>query len=432
MYRIFLVLCLSVSFAACGASDQTRDARPRAASVAGPGGFAPQPSDERVRTVQVYRTGAESSLPIVALGSGQTLTVQFDMIDGGLGGPVSIYFYHADRFWNRRLMAVEYLRGFNSDTVREYRPSAASRVRYTNYSYAFPNNTIEFTRSGNFIMRVTELGDERAVLFERVFFLTEEIAETDLQIQSGLGTGLGGPLMQPVAQVRPPARFASPVYDFDVCFARDARFDLIRCSGTPDLVGASLFQFYLPRERAFQPTGPRYVLDLSILGAGPQIAGVDFAADPYEIELVPDDARFATAFFDDDLLTGQTIIRGAVRDAPRPATEAEYVNVTFRYVTRDRERVAGRVVLTGSFNGWTIDPAYQMEWDPVQGSYKGTFLLKQGKYSYTYFVEDPAEQERRLRDVDASRPSLYTALVYLNEPAYNTDRLVSVQSVLGQ
>jgi len=431
--RLLLTLLMAAALAACaGPEEGTRPPRSTPAAGAGTSGFTPSRVDDRVRTVQLHRTGRESALPTIALGSGQTLTLAFDLLDDGIGGPVSVYFYHTDRNWNRRLMSVEYLRGFASDDIRTYEPSAGTRIRYTHYTYRFPNPSIDFTRSGNFIVRVTELGDERAVLFERPFFITEETAEVDLSLQTGLGAGLGGPFLQPVARVRPPARFDSPLFDYDVCFARDGRFDLVRCAGQPSLMGAALYQFFLPRERAFGPPPPRYALDLSLIGAGPQIASVDLSASPFRVTLAPDDARFSTAFFDEGLLTGQPLVASVVQDAPDPSRQAEYADVTFRYVPQGREPAAGRVVLTGSFNGWALDPRLAMRWNAEDGVYETTTLVKQGRYTYSYYVEDPQEEERRRRELDLGRPTLYTALVYLRDPALNTDRLLAVNNHVGQ
>ncbi len=430
LHRLALVpvLCLL----ALGGCATTEDAGGDPARRADPVGLRLAPTVEGVETVQLYRTGDEAALPVLGLNSGQTLSLEFDRVGDGIGGPVSVWFYHADRNWQRRLVPAEYLRGFQSDDIRDYEPSAATRVRYTHYEYRFPNAEIAFTRSGNYIVRVTEPGDERAVLFERAFFLTEQTAEVDFQIQSGLGSGLGSGFLQPVARVRPPAEFDSPIHDFDVCFARNGRFERARCAEEPTLLGASLYQFFLPRGTGFTSAGPVYELDLSLLAPGPDIAEVDFAADPYTVVLDQDDAAFGSPLFDRELLAGQTQVASVVRDATEPDVQAEYAAVTFRYVPPQARPVAGRVLLTGSFNGWALDPDFALEWRPSEGLYVGTALLKQGRYVYSYYVEDPAEQERRRRNVEVNQPSLYSAFVYVRDPAYNTDRLLAVNTLVGQ
>lgn len=404
----------------------------RAFRRAAPSTFSVRPDNAQVQTVQLYRTGRETNLPIINFRSGQTLTLEFDLLDDGMGSPVSVFFYHMDRNWEQKLMTVEYLRGFQSDDIRDYEPSAGTRIRYTHYTYQFPNQTIAFTRSGNFLLRVTEPGDERAVLFERPFFISEEIAEVELTVQSGLAAGLGSSLLQPVAQVRPASEYDSPIFEHNVCFARNGRVETYHCSDEFRLLGASYYQFFLPRDRAFGASAPMYDLDLSFLGVGPRIAEIDLGRSPFRVILHSDDARFSSAFFREELLAGQSSVRDAVQTGFRPQVDAEYVETTFTYIPPDRGPLEGRVTLVGSFRGWSVDPTYSLEWYPEDGVYRGTFYIKQGRHVYSYHVEDPEELERRARATEAGMATLYTSFVYLYDPTYDTDRLVGVRNVFGQ
>lgn len=420
-----LCLPLLLLVAGCATSEEGRLAEPDAgrSEVAG---YALARTAETVRTVQLYRSGDEGSLPVVGLGSGQTLTLEFDLL-ADYGEPFTVYFYHADRAWQRDLLPVEYLRSFVSDDLRDYEPSLGTEVRYVHYAYDFPNANIQFLRSGNYVLRVTEPGDERAILFERAFFLTEQTAEVDFAVQSGLGS-----TFQPVARLRPPGDFNSPIYDYNVCFARNGRFELARCAAEPTLAGGSLFEFLLPRPAAFTPEGPLYELDLGFLQAGLKVVAVDLQTSPYTVTLDADFARFGSDLFE-DALTGQTLVSSVVQDATGAADiGAEYVEVQFAYVPQDEKEVAGPVILTGSFNDWAIDPANTLVWNPEMKRYEGSLLLKQGRYIYKYYVDDPAERERIARTVNLGQPNLYTALVYLYDPQFNTDRLLSVSNVLGR
>lgn len=428
--RLLACALAAALLAGCAGSEEAaRRPAPRGGSALT--GFSLARAAENVRTVQLYRTGDESSLPLIALEAGETLTLEFDVLES-FGEPLSVYFYHADRNWRRDLMPVEFLATFQSDDLLDYTPSVATEVAYAHYAYTFPNANIEFLRSGNYVVRVTEAGDERAVLLERPFFVSEQRGEVELAVQDVLGTGIGGSFFQPVARIRPPSGIDSPIYDYNVCFARNARFDLSRCSAEPTLFGASLFQFHLPEEAAFRPEGPLYELDLTLLQAGPQVVSVDYRTSPYTVLLQPDHARFGGDILAEAALSGQPVI-GQVLDAgAEPEVRAQYVEARFAFVPQEERPAAGPVILTGSFNGWQIDPAYELSWDAEAGRYEGAFLLKQGLYTYSYYVDDPAERERLRRTVQIGQPNLYTALVYLYDPTHDTDRLLTVRNILGQ
>lgn len=381
---------------------------------------------EDVKTIQIHQSGDETSLPIVVLNSGQTLTLQFDVLDEGIGRPLSVYFYHADRTWRRDLIPSEYLRSFLSDDIRDYRTSSATEVRYVHYQYDFPNTNIDFLISGNYIVRVTERGDESAVLFERAFFINEDAAQLQFSFQSGFSQN--GSVLQPVVQFRPgPTLQDAPVFDYTVCFSRNGRFALLRCAPEPTLVELALYQFYLPRESAFEASEPLFEVDLGQLQVGAQIASVDRSVSPYRATLDFDYARFGSEYVA-GALTGQPIIASAFLDVGEATTQAEYVETTFRFVPDGDGPERGPVIVSGSFNDWQIDPANTMTWNAETSRYEVTLLLKQGRYLYRYYIDDPA----RARPVRDFQPSLYTAFVYLNDPFRQTDRLVETRSAFAE
>jgi hypothetical protein len=420
-------LCaLPLLLAACAATEET--ANGGVVDAAGPSGgrLALSTTDARVKTVQLYRTGDETSLPIVSLRSGETLTLAFDLLDEGTGRPLSVYFYHADRTWRRDLLPSEFLRAFLSDDIHDYEPSSATEVDYVHYNYEFPNANIAFVLSGNFVVRVTEQGQEGEVLLERAFFVSEEAAEVEMAFQTGFSGG--STVVQPVVQLRPgPALSDAQPFDYAVCFARNGRFERARCTQEPSLLDLALFQFYLPRHQAFPAERPFYEVNLGPLQVGPQVANIDYATDPFTVFLDLDYARFGSEI-NRAALTGQPVIRTAYGGGGRPDTQAEYVTAQFRYVPEGEEQAPGPVLLTGAFNDWQLDPALALTWNPGAARYEGAVLLKQGLYLYQYLVDDPAAEPEAL----LLQPALYTALVYLHDPIRITDRLVAVRSAVGQ
>ena len=384
-------------------------------------------ADQDVRTVQLYPTGQEGELPFIELGGERTLALEFDLISAR-GRPLSAYFYHADRIWRRDLSPGEYLESFQHDNVSDYSISSGTQVPYIHYEYEFPNDAIQFLISGNYIVRVTEQGDEEAVLFERAFFVTEQSAALEF-VTDMVIAGDGYPSTQPIAFLQPPSGIQGNVFDYNVCFVRNGRFDMARCSDRPSLMNQPELQFYLEPEYSFEPEGAPYFLDLSNLRSSVSIAASDFVQSPYRIDLEPDYARFGGTGFS-RLLTGQTVVSGAVQMADADI-RAEYVLTRFSYVPPDERRIGGEVILTGSFNDWRYDPANQATWVPEEGRYEVDVLIKQGQYEYRYLTRD----RRTVRSLRGNMPrseNQYAAMVYYDDVSLSTDRLIAVRQTLSQ
>ena len=435
--------------------------RPRPDALAGPN---LAPTADPVQAVQLYRAtdeeaeqvrpgsaAIEARLPILQLrrASASTpgptsdeerttprLRLEFDLL-GANGRPLSIFFYHADRTWRRDLIPAQYLETFLSDDLLRYTPSRTTNVPYVHYEYAFPNESIGFRVSGNYVLRVTEQGREDEVLFERAFFVTEQAVPLELSFDAVLTGGRGFSSVQPAAFFRPPAQVVGSPFDYDVCFVRNGRVERARCSDRPSLNQQPTLIFQLQPEAAFGPLPADYFLDLGALQISNQIAQVDLAADPYEVVLEPDYARFGgevnVPFVDGEplLLNGQPIIAGAVRDVADPDVAAQYARVRFQYVPPEEEPLGGEVLVTGAFNNWQYDPANALRWVPERGRYEGDVLLKQGQYEYRYATTD-REAYRALASALPRRDNLYTALVYYSDIGLGSDRLLAVQESVGR
>lgn len=422
-----LVGCAGTDTAADGGEEAPEETRPVAPSgdpnvITAP--VAPAPAN--VKTVQLYRSGDESSLPIIGLGSGETLTLEFDLVRTR-GRSFSVYFYHADRRWRYDLQPAQYMRSFARDDLIDYTSSRGTRVSYTHYSYRYPNDDIRFTESGNYVVRVAEQGSEGEVLFERAFFVSEQAVEPALDVEA-FRIGAGGRLA-PRPSVRFPASnlLQNHPFDVNVCFMRNGHVGEIRCASDPTLIEASFYQFRLPLQESFSVESATRVLDLSALQESSQIVGVDFQTTPIAVTLARDYARF-TGPDRGKLLTGRTLVESVVRNTFDPDTQGEYVQVRFGYVPVSEERLDGSLMVTGSFNGWQFEQENRLSWLEGEGTYEGTVLVKQGMHEYRYY----GTGEPVYRDRSSLQENLYTALVYYHDPTLDTDRLIAVSNAVGR
>ena len=426
-FRQLLGLYLCVALiglpAGCKSSEQTEDAAPSAPpsqQSTRPDLATPSPS---VRTVQLYRGDDEQRLPVVTLGEGSPLTLEFDLMKEQ-GRPLSISFEHADRTWRRDLSASRTLESYQNDRLLDYRPSRGTDVSYVHYRYRFPNDEIRFRISGNYILRVTERGRPDSVLFEHPFFVAERRGELQLGAESVPVPGQQAPSLRPKARFSPPSDLQGDPMGHAVCFVRNGRLADTRCEDRPLLVRQPELEFEVERDRAYAPATAGYGLDLSTLRATNRIARVDRTASPIQVLLEPDYARFEESAVGPDG-NGQTVVRGALSSRADPALTAEYVKTSFAFVPSNERPYGSRLVVAGSFSGMNPDRGAQMEWNEVRGRYEGTVLLKQGQHQYFYSTSDPA-LTKQIQRTERRITGTYTAFVYYQDPQYNTDRLLRV------
>ena len=420
MRHVWIVLFLAV-VVACSAPSEVR--RPSAPPVPPAPEF--HPGVDEVRSIQLYAE-QERNLPVYRLRSGVPLTLEFDILNWN-PRPLSVYFYHADRVWRRDLTPGEYLEAFDRDNLFDYELSRATLVQYSHYRYRFPNAAIAFRLSVNYVLRVTEQGKEAEVLFERPFFVTEDVAGTQMHLDLLMTGRLALPAVQPHLLVLPPAEVGASLFDLSVCFFQGGHILTPRCIQRPSISGQSELLYYLDPEDAYGVRVGDYYLDLRQLLPRDDIEHVDRASTPYVVHLQPDYARFP----DNDwgpLQTGQSVISG--RDGVAD-TQAEYVHVVFHFVPPDGKPLPGGLYVTGSFNGWRVDLGSAMTWQSDAGQYESRHLIKQGVYEYRYTSPDPEVQ--RALQVRLLRPDqLYTGLVYFRDTSLGTDRILAVSQVFSK
>jgi len=383
-----------------------------------------EPPASSISTIQLYRDPDEASLPLIVVGTDQALVLEFDLI-GKDGRPLRIGFKHFNRRWvDDYLQPVEYMAGRIEDEVINYRRSLASRSNYAHYTYSFPNASIQFKRSGNYLLTVSDpaTGD---VTLQAPFLVSEESSDLAYELRATPIPGASGLWSQPVVYIDPGDQFGRDLFDWGACFVKNTRFDLARCSSRPSLFEAPYASFSLEPRDSFEPDPDFHIVDLSELRRGVDIDDVTYESTPIEVALVPDQADLGGT--EVSFQNGQSTVSGSVIDVGNPDVEAEYVHATFRYIPYRSQQADGDVLVTGSFNRWVLDAANRLVWNEAEGLYEGAILIKQGVHAYQYHISGP-----RPSSSGAFAPeSSYTALLYYFDPVIHVDRLIAVRSKIA-
>lgn len=377
-----------------------------------------------IKTVQLHPAGSEIGIPVIRTDQRTSLRLAFDLMEPQ-GRPLSIYFYHADQTWRRDLVPTEYMARFQRDNILEYRPSSSTLVRYTHYEYAFPNDAIDFTISGNYVLRVTEQGMEDEVLFERPFYVSEQSVPVDMRLDDVLLIGSQWQATQPFVTFQPDSENTN-AFDYTVCFTQNRNFDAPRCAENPSLANSPGVAFQLERDEAFLPETAPFYLNLGVIQPGGRIERTRQSQTPWQVWIEPDYANFPGTL-PAPFLNGHSVIEEGVPGVGDPAREAEYVSTHFRFVPLGETPMRGGVAIAGSFSGWQSGAG--MTWNAADRWYEQTVLIKQGEHEYSYRFSDPAH----LRALSEGQPRLrnqFTSFIYFNDVRRQTDRLVAVVNVL--
>lgn len=424
-----IVGLLVISGGGCVSSEQTEASKEQdsAESVESSVHQVPALAEQSssVRTVQLYRGEDERSLPVISLGGSEALRMEFDLM-ADKGRPLSVYFYHADRNWTRDLSSSQFLESYHNDNLLDYQRSQGTEIPYVHYVYQFPNRDIRFRLSGNYIVRVTEKGRQDSVLFERAFFISEEVGSLKMQSRIIQVPGQFGGAVRPATRYSPPRTLTGDPFGYTTCFVRNGRLSDTRCQDRPLLVQQPDLEFELDRDRAFAPVTADYRVDLGNLRSAEDIVGTDLTVSPFRVRLEPDYAQFSGRDVTTSL-NGQIVVREAVIGRANPALTAEYVEVTFSFVPPNERPFSEPLVVAGSFSGMDPERGVQMTWVPTRSQYEGSILLKQGKYQYFYSSSDPRFQET-VRRSQSRYQSTFTTLVYYDDPGKGTDRLLRMGS----
>ncbi|MDQ3278445.1 MAG: DUF5103 domain-containing protein, partial [Bacteroidota bacterium] len=104
-----------------------------------------------VKSIKLFRSGDQTSFPVIQLNSSDLLQLEFDDLDVR----VKNYYYsfqlcNAD--WTPSMLtSFDYIRGFQSQRIATYRNSSLATVSYVHYQATVPDRNSAPSRAGNYL-----------------------------------------------------------------------------------------------------------------------------------------------------------------------------------------------------------------------------------------------------------------------------------------
>lgn len=387
-----------------------------------------------VKTVLLYRSGAEHDFPVLVLGQRGSLVLEFDIL-GAEAEDLRWRVMHCDRNWNRDEMEdYECVSGFAEGRVEEYDFSFTTRRDYVHYRLTLGGQYMEFTQSGNYVAEVrTEEGDE--LLLRRRFCVSEQSAAVAATVDRAYD-GVELERRQEVDVRVEGITGGEPVRPewTEVWVQQNGRTDNARWLTFSGYDGGALCYRHR-RENVFYGGNTFRYFDCSNLWSPMYnvVRTEEYGGEVFVL-LRPEEDRSRKHYLSETTLNGGMKVN--VWDRSQTALEAEYAWVNFS-LPMAQPMLEGSVYIVGELTGWRMDSASRMDYDAEHRAYSKRLLLKQGYYAYQLLVAGGKYDELTGRSLTAplegdhrETPNRYTVFVYRHSPTDRGDRLLAVTRVM--
>lgn len=346
--------------------------------------------DPSIKTVLLYNTAVEQSLPILKLNSSEKLLLSFDDLSIDLKD-FSYTIEHCTSDWkSSRLVQSEYIDGFYDNPLNTYRFSFNTRQPYTHYELNLPNDNMSILLSGNYIVKVYRSGNSESLALTRRFIVIDtKVSINALIDRSSVVNDRTKKQKINVSIDHPEIRIDNPFNDIKVVVMQNGRWDNAKFNTSPtfirlnqlvyDHVDANVFDG-LNEFRKFDTRSMRFLSERM------ERIETDTANVVY---LQDDPVRQYDRFVTDIDMNGNFFIRN--REGRQPELDADYVYVNFA-LDYGTQNPYGNFYVLGKMNDWQANEKSKMKYNFSTRRYEAALFLKQGIYNYTYaFVAKDAQ-----------------------------------------
>ena len=374
---------------------------------------------ENVRSLQVMVNDDPLAPPIIDMGKGQQLTIEFDEMSHDYHR-FTYHIQHCNADWTETegLFESDFLSGFNDQPIEDYENSFNTTQLYTHYRLTLPNSETRLHLSGNYRVTIYEDDDKEEPLLQAEFCMAEA---TGMSIMAEVSGNTDIDFNQEHQQLSYQVsygknRVVDPLREIHTVVMQNRRQDNRVVDLEPNIQHANGIGFTHRKELIF-PAGNEFrkfeILDVQKPGLN-----VDNMRwyEPFYHATLYADRPIRNYEYDEDQ-NGGFVMRN---DDGNDDTESEYIWVHFTLIPRDFKAYDGNdVYVWGQWSNGFPDPACRMTWNEETKAYEAAVYLKQGYYNYMYLLDNGENVDRNSHETENE----YIILVYHRPQGGRYDRL---------
>lgn len=426
--RFLSLLCL-IYLAACYGCTSLQSSENDRNRSSGPENLFNIPSqivaDSSIHSIQFHRSGNSSSAPILNLDSNNQLLLQFEQLSiESREFQVSLTHHNPD--WSRSgLPPEQFMDGFYNLTLNSGEVSQNSRPTYRQYSFSFPTEQFQITKSGNYLLKIEDR-DTGYVVLTLPFFVSENAGSITSKVEELSRQNLRR-IQRPVSQFSLPDFVEQPQFDLEFYFAQNRFWGRAKKADELDFSAPDHVQFELGTQDAFIGDYEFRTLSLNDLSQ----------RDNEVVEAFPNEIPPRLILRDDAEGFGASgpinLARLGPFGNPDMSLRAGYANVVFRFDMESSLDSAESVHLLGDFNNWSLNSSNELRLDQQTGRWETNQIIKKGIYKYKNVLFDGAEIKDLYFDENfANNRQQYHAFVYMRDSKNFYYRLLQVQTFFSE
>ncbi len=387
---------------------------------------------KNIRTTQLIRTGDQLAYPVISLGSSGSMQLDFDDLDGDVK-----YYYFTFEMRNADWSPVQtgffdYVKGFTSQRITNYRFSSLILSRYTHYQVKFPDQNMVPTRSGNFVLKVFLDGDTSRLAFTKRFLVVEPGISVAAQIVQPFSQQYFNKSQKIQLVLNSGALNVSyPQQQVKVVILQNYRWDNCIHNIIPSIVRGNNYE-YNSESDCVMPAGKewRWLNLRSFRLLSDRVRRQENTNTAYELFVVPDGPRPSQRYYFYTDYNGRYFLDNT--DNMNPYWNGDYATIHFTFVPPENIPYTNEeLYLFGEITNYGKEDNARMQWNDEKKLYETTLYLKQGYYDYAYALLNPYDKQPKF-DLAMTEGNTweteneYLVLAYYRELGGRFDRLMGM------
>ncbi|MBN2611677.1 MAG: DUF5103 domain-containing protein [Bacteroidales bacterium] len=381
---------------------------------------------KNIKSVLFYKKGWELSDPVIELNNRETLQLSFDEL-GDIPQTYQYTIIHCNSGWEPSgLLDHEYIQGFSTGQLKDYKYSFNTTREYIHYMLDFPNEDMAPKLSGNYILRIFKDFDQENKVLERRFYVVEPAVEVSASAKRPSNIELrdiGQKIDFTISYEG--FRISDPYSDIRVVLMQNGRQDNTIRNLKPLFINANELIYTYEKENVFTGGNEFRYFDIkSMRYQAEYVASIDFKPPYYHVRLLPaEDKAFKPYYFINDL-NGRYYVD--VQEGRDKEVEADYVYVYFSLPV-EAPLVEEDVYVLGALTDWGFNETNKMTYNFETHAYELTLLLKQGFYNYMYAILKKGEEKADVSYFEGNHYETendYAVFVYYSDITMRYEKLI--------